>query len=134
MVLIGWRRCRCTKAFSTLSACRCSRPGDHHRPRARHRLYESFRCRGGYPWPGQYGERVLASEFSQRWTDREPELARDLASRHGLARAGELDDHAVLPINAGQGVGEIHDVRPAADVIRRLSAGAAALFTTWCAS
>jgi NAD(P)H-dependent flavin oxidoreductase YrpB (nitropropane dioxygenase family) len=44
--------------------------------------------------------------------------------------AQESEDHAVLPINAGQGVGEIHDVRPAADVIRQLSAGAAALLAT----
>ncbi|MGO9752124.1 MAG: hypothetical protein ACLP22_11585 [Solirubrobacteraceae bacterium] len=76
-------------------------------------------------------QRVLANEFSKRWTGCKHELAGDLDARQEFLRAGELDDHAVLPINAGQGVGEIHDVRPAADVIRQLSAGAATLLTTW---
>ncbi|MGO9901303.1 MAG: hypothetical protein ACLP0J_16830 [Solirubrobacteraceae bacterium] len=30
-----------------------------------------------------------------------------------------------------KGVGEIHDTRPAADIIRQLAAGAATLLTTW---
>ncbi len=91
----------------------------------------AFDVAAGYPWPARYGERVLANEFSKRWTGREHELPDDPAAREEFARASELDDHAVLPINAGQGVGEIHDIRPAADIIRQLSAGAATLLTTW---
>jgi nitronate monooxygenase len=91
----------------------------------------AFDVAAGYPWPARYGERVLANEFSKSWTGREHELAGDLAAREEFARARELDDHAVLPINAGLGVGEIHDIRPAADVIRQLGAGAATLLTSW---
>jgi len=91
----------------------------------------AFDVAAGYQWPTRYGERVLANEFSKRWTGREHELADDLVAREEFARATELDDPAVLPINAGEGVGQIHGIRPAADIIRQLSADAATLLTTW---
>lgn len=87
----------------------------------------AFDVAAGYPWPTQYGERVLANEFSARWTGREPELAQDPTARAQFARAAKRGDPALLPINAGQGVAEVRDIRPAADVIHELASGAAAL-------
>jgi hypothetical protein len=88
----------------------------------------AFDTAAGYPWPAHHGERALANEFSARWTGREfVELARDRAAREEFARAAERGDHALVPINAGRGVGEVREIRPAADVIRELARGAAAL-------
>lgn len=87
----------------------------------------AFDIAAGYPWPANYGERVLANEFSARWTGRELELARDPATRAQFARGAKRGDPALLPINAGQGVGEVRNIRPVSDVIHELASGAAAL-------
>ena len=87
----------------------------------------AFDVAAGYPWPARYGERVLANEFSARWTGHEAELALDHAAREEFAHAAESGDLAMLPINAGQGVGEIHKIHPAADILDELATGAAAL-------
>jgi nitronate monooxygenase len=84
-------------------------------------------------WPARYGGRALQNPFFDRWQGREAELAQDDEAyaeyRAGVA-AGDLD---VAAVYAGQGVGELDAVRPAAavlagfepagDLLRRAAAG-----------
>jgi len=85
----------------------------------------------GYPWPAEYGERVLANRFFQQWTGREDELAADEAARQRLAEAGRTDEYDVAEIDAGQGVGLVRDERSAAEVIQDLAGGAVRLLGRW---
>ncbi|AFM15634.1 2-nitropropane dioxygenase-like enzyme [Mycolicibacterium chubuense NBB4] len=72
----------------------------------------------GYPWPATLPERVLRNTFTDRWDGREDEL--DSAAIDVLHTAIDEQDYRVAPINAGQGVGEVRTVEPAAAVIERL--------------
>lgn len=76
------------------------------------------------PWPAKFPARVLRTGFTDRWTGREEELAMDAAAKRALTAALAADDPAVAPIDAGQGVGSITSVEPAARVLERLWAGA----------
>jgi nitronate monooxygenase len=84
----------------------------------------AFDIAAGYPWPQRYGERVLANDFSRRWANQEHQADGD-RGRVELAEAERRGDYSVLPINAGEGVGLIREVLPAAEVIARLSQQAA---------
>ncbi|WP_083889347.1 NAD(P)H-dependent flavin oxidoreductase [Nocardia pneumoniae] len=78
------------------------------------------------PWPTRFPARVLRTEFTDRWTGREDELAADRSARAALAAAIAADDPAVAPIDAGQGVGLVTAVEPVARVLERLWSGATA--------
>nr|WP_133693099.1 MULTISPECIES: nitronate monooxygenase [unclassified Mycolicibacterium] len=75
----------------------------------------------GYPWPAQLPERVLRNSFSDRWDGEEVALAEDPGAVAELAKAIAAEDYSLAPINAGQGVGELVEVRSAAEVIERLA-------------
>ncbi len=77
----------------------------------------------GLPWPHRYPARVLRTAFTDRWTGREDELAADPSAARTLAMAIAADDPAVVPIDAGQGVGSVIAVEPAARVLERLWQG-----------
>ncbi|MGQ4599739.1 nitronate monooxygenase [Nocardia sp. R6R-6] len=78
------------------------------------------------PWPARFPARVLRTEFTDRWSGREDELAADLSARTALAAAIAADDPAVAPIDAGQGVGLVTTVEPAVRVLQRLWSGTTA--------
>jgi nitronate monooxygenase len=75
-----------------------------------------------FGWPARYGGRALRNPFFDRWFGREAELAVDddahAEYRAGVA-AGDLD---VVAVYAGQGVGSLDAVRPAAAVIADFTA------------
>ncbi|WP_445170693.1 NAD(P)H-dependent flavin oxidoreductase [Mycolicibacterium sp. Dal123E01] len=75
----------------------------------------------GYPWPAQLPERVLRNSFSDRWDGDEAALSVDPLAAAELAAAIAAEDYSQAPINAGQGVGELSAIRPAAEVIRTLT-------------
>ncbi|NTY63473.1 nitronate monooxygenase [Mycolicibacterium sphagni] len=75
----------------------------------------------GYPWPAQLPERVLRNSFSDQWDGDEAALSVDGGAAAELAKAIEAEDFSVAPINAGQGVGELVEVRSVADVIAKLT-------------
>ncbi|WP_280247862.1 NAD(P)H-dependent flavin oxidoreductase [Nocardia abscessus] len=77
----------------------------------------------GLPWPSRFPARVLRTEFTDQWTGREDELAADPSAKHALVGAIAADDPAVAPIDAGQGVGLVTAVEPAARVLERLWRG-----------
>ncbi len=79
-------------------------------------------------WPAPYCGRVLHNSFSERWRGREAELLQhqdEESARYAEARSsGDFDTAAVI---AGEAVDLISDVPPAAEVIERMAAEAAAL-------
>jgi nitronate monooxygenase len=85
----------------------------------------------GYPWPDRFPERVLRNEFSERWSGREEALASDSDARAAFTVAFTAGDRRIAHVDAGQGVGLLRGVRPAGEVVQRLSAGAAALLSAW---
>ncbi|MEJ6490741.1 nitronate monooxygenase [Leucobacter sp. USCH14] len=75
----------------------------------------------GRPWPERFPERLLRTPFIDRWHGREDALANDSVARAEFAAAAEAGDHAIVPVDAGEGVGSITRVRPAAEVVALLS-------------
>jgi nitronate monooxygenase len=85
----------------------------------------------GYPWPRQYDERVLRNRFTDRWDGAEDELATDAEARALLEAAMAREDPTMTVVDAGQAVGLVTEVRPAAAVVDELVSGAAALLASW---
>jgi nitronate monooxygenase len=85
----------------------------------------------GYAWPGRFVERVLRNDYWESWSGREHELASHGEARRALVAAIAAQDYRVAHVDAGQGVGLLTEVCPAAEVIRRLSHGAADLLHAW---
>jgi nitronate monooxygenase len=85
----------------------------------------------GYPWPPPLPERVLRNSFSDRWDGDEDSLSADPGAAAALAQAIAAEDFSNAPLNAGQGVGALAAVRPAADVVSHLSSVAAELLSRW---
>lgn len=74
----------------------------------------------GYPWPERFPERVVRTDFIDRWQGREEELAVDEAARAEFRAAAQAGDLSVVPVNAGRGVGLLREARPAAEVVAAL--------------
>ncbi len=76
-------------------------------------------------WPAPFNGRCLINDHACRWMGREIELLQNVkavASDYAAARAaGNFDVAAVI---AGEAVGLIHDIPPAADIIDRIVAEA----------
>jgi len=68
---------------------------------------------------------VLRNAFSDRWDGHEAEI--DAAAAQELAAANTAGDYRIAPVNAGQGVGSIDGVRPAAELIEQLCTDASHL-------
>jgi nitronate monooxygenase len=90
---------------------------------ARTRLYDIVRNRD---WPSDYRGRVLRNAFVDRWLGREEALraSRDQAYR-AYSDALADDDFDLANVTVGEAIGQITDIRPAADVVRALVTEAA---------
>lgn len=73
----------------------------------------------GAPWPDRYPARTLRNEFLDTWRGREDELRADQAAQRAYRQ-----DHRLLPIWAGQAVGRVTSIEPAADLVAVLAADA----------
>ncbi|QBE48187.1 NAD(P)H-dependent flavin oxidoreductase [Leucobacter triazinivorans] len=73
------------------------------------------------PWPSRFPERLLRTPFVDRWQGREDELAADAEARAAFRAAVAAADYSVVPLDAGQGVGSVTAVRPAAEVVAALA-------------
>lgn len=108
---------------------------------ARHALFEAtetdtvttrvFDIAQGYPWPEHLPERVLRNGFSERWTGHEGDLAAAEVTRAEFGAALAAGDPRQAPVNAGQGVGKLRAIQPAAQVIAELCADAHTLLARW---
>ena len=72
-------------------------------------------------WPAPFTGRCLINDHARRWMGREVELMQNIkavAAEYAAARAaGNFDIAAVI---AGEAVGLIHDIPPAADIVDRI--------------
>jgi nitronate monooxygenase len=72
-------------------------------------------------WPAPFTGRCLVNEHSRRWTGREVELLQNVnavAAEYAAAKAaGNFEIAAVI---AGEAVGLIHDIPPAAEIVERI--------------
>ena len=76
-------------------------------------------------WPAPFTGRTLINDHARRWTGREVELLQSMdavASEYAAARAARNFD--VAAVFAGEAVGLIHDIPPAAEIIDRIVAEA----------
>lgn len=83
-----------------------------------------------YPinWPAGIVGRALRSSFSEEWAGREPELRQRAAALPPFGLVMELNSNPDTEINwAGESAGLVHDVLPAAEIVRRTVAEAEAL-------
>lgn len=84
--------------------------------------------RGYHPWLEPYVPRVLRNRFVERWHGRETELEAALATETpAYWRARDEGDFDTAVVLAGECVDLIHNVEPAADLVRRIGAEAEAL-------
>jgi nitronate monooxygenase len=72
-------------------------------------------------WPAPFTGRCLINDHSRRWSDHEVELLQNVtavAAEYAAAKAaGNFDVAAVI---AGEAVGLIHDIPPAAEIVERI--------------
>ncbi|HTA89156.1 MAG TPA: nitronate monooxygenase [Polyangiaceae bacterium] len=83
-------------------------------------LTSVFDVAQGIPWPAKFRGRALKNAFTEQWSGREAELATDGAARADLVGAVRAADSSLAPIYAGQTVGLLNRVEPAADILRRI--------------
>ncbi len=89
-------------------------------------LTSAFDVAQGIPWPAEFRGRALQNTFTERWHGHEAELAQDAPARAGLAQALQAENYAVAQVYAGQTVGLVERVEPAAEIVRRIESGAEA--------
>jgi nitronate monooxygenase len=76
-------------------------------------------------WPAEYNERALGNSFLDTWHGNEAQLSASLPEAiETFENAVAAEDFDAAAILVGEGVGLIHDVRPAADIVREMVRGA----------
>jgi nitronate monooxygenase len=82
-------------------------------------------------WPDAYTGRVIVNDFCRQWHGRERELSQNLKQETeaywAAAKAGDTSKAVVF---AGEGLDLIHDIRPAAEIVRAIADGAERLLNT----
>ncbi len=96
-------------------------------PRARARIVASNETQTLYTsvydrlqdkdWPAEFRARALRNPFGEAWTGREDELGEGSSARDEFRRAKATEDYDVAHIYAGQTVGLLDAVRPAATIV-----------------
>jgi nitronate monooxygenase len=70
------------------------------------------------PWPTPYTGRVLRNQFVARWHGNEPALRADVDAQAGLFTAAVLtQDYTVANTIVGEAIGQITEIRSAADIM-----------------
>jgi nitronate monooxygenase len=84
-----------------------------------------------FPWPTQFGERVLRNDFTDRWSGNEDDLIQEVGVRTALSRARDEGDFDLAEIDAGQGVGLLSTPRSAEEIINGFTDDATELLGRW---
>jgi len=83
------------------------------------------------PWPGVQ-VRALRNKLTMRWVGREDDLRAHLAEAQiTFEQANDTDDPEERALLAGGGVGRIHSLKPAGQVVRDIVAEAARILDEW---
>jgi nitronate monooxygenase len=72
------------------------------------------------PWPSPFRGRALRNHFADQWIGREADLAGDAEARRSLEAARRTEDYSTAFLYAGQTVGMLNRVEPAAVIVRRI--------------
>ncbi|BCK58925.1 NAD(P)H-dependent flavin oxidoreductase [Nocardia wallacei] len=78
----------------------------------------------GSSWPDRYPARTLRNDFLDEWRGRDDELRDNPEARREYRERADRDDLSATPVWAGQGVGLLTTVEPAADLVRAIAAEA----------
>ena len=71
-------------------------------------------------WPAPYTGRVIRNAHAERWFGREVELMQHREEAQRYAEARERGDFDIAAVIAGEAVGLIHEVLPAAEIVSRV--------------
>jgi nitronate monooxygenase len=77
-------------------------------------------------WPAQYDERALGNSFLDTWHGRDAELRESLSEAvETFETAVAAEDFDAAAILIGEAVGQVRDIRPAADIVGDMARAAA---------
>ena len=83
------------------------------------------------PWPHEFGGRALRNTYAERWTGHEDALERGADAIDAFLRAKDAEDYDTANIYAGQSVGLLDEVRPAASIVASFTTQAESLLGAW---
>ena len=73
-------------------------------------------------WPAPFTGRCLVNDHARRWIGREVELMQNVATvAADYAAAKETGNFDIAAVIAGEAVGLIHDIPPAAEIVERIA-------------
>jgi nitronate monooxygenase len=73
-------------------------------------------------WPAPFTGRCLINDHARRWIGREVEMMQNLAAVVAeYAAAKAADNFDIAAVIAGEGVGLIHDIPPAGEIVERIA-------------
>ena len=76
-------------------------------------------------WPAPFTGRCLVNDHARRWIGREVELKQNVAAVSAEYAAAKISgDFDIAAVIAGEAVGLIHDIPPAAEIVERIAAEA----------
>jgi nitronate monooxygenase len=76
-------------------------------------------------WPAPFTGRCLLNDHARRWIGREVEMMQNVAAvAADYAVAKAADNFDIAAVIAGEAVGLIHDIPPAAEIVERIAAEA----------
>jgi nitronate monooxygenase len=82
-------------------------------------------------WPTEYNERAIGNSFLDVWHGNEAQLAASLPEAiDTFEKAVAAEDFDAAAILVGEAVGLIHDIRPAADIVRDMVGGASEILSS----
>lgn len=81
----------------------------------------------GMPWPESIPGRALRNDFTDRWDGHEQALLQNQAALDELKQANTTSDYNIANIYAGEAVGLVNRMRPAAEVVASLGDEAEAI-------
>ncbi len=91
-------------------------------------VYDRLQDKG---WPAEFGARAIRNAFGTRWTGHEDELGAGTEPREEFVRARAAQDYDIAHIYAGQSIGMLDAVRPAASIVADIEAQARELLERW---
>ena len=91
-------------------------------------VYDRLQDKG---WPAEFGARAIRNAFGARWTGHEDELGAGTKPREEFIEARAAQDYDVAHIYAGQSIGMLDTVRPAAAIVADIEAQARELLERW---
>jgi nitronate monooxygenase len=71
-------------------------------------------------WPKPFTGRCLINDHARRWAGRELELLQDEAAKAEYMAARAARNYNIAAVIAGEAVGLIHDIPPAAEIVDRI--------------